>query len=109
MTLKDTSGQVTRKTTAISSSVVRPRVNAKPLTCPTARMYSTTDEIKLTALPDRIVRRARTHPLGTAERKSRPSRISSLIRLKNTTNESAVIPIPMIKPAMPARSRVKLI
>ena len=50
--------------------------------------------MKLTALPDRIVRRARTHPRGTAERNVRPSRISSLIRSKNMTNESAVMPMP---------------
>ncbi|SKW76935.1 Uncharacterised protein [Mycobacteroides abscessus subsp. abscessus] len=28
------------------------------------------------------------------------------MRSKNTTNESAVVPIPMIRPAIPARSRV---
>ena len=43
---------------------------------------------------------------GTAERNERPSRISSLMRSKNTTNESAVVPMPMIRPAMPARSSV---
>ena len=36
-----TSGHVTRNTTTTSRIVVRPRVNAKPCTCPTARTYST--------------------------------------------------------------------
>ena len=86
--------------------MVRPSVNAKPFTWPTARTYSTAAARKVTALPDRIVLRARAQPRGTADRNERPSRISSLMRSKNTTNESAVVPIPMIRPAIPARSSV---
>ena len=56
---------------------------------------------------DRIVRRARTQARGTATRTDRPSCTSSFIRSKNTTNESAVIPTATMKPAMPARVRVK--
>ena len=102
-----TSGWVTRNTTTRSSTVDRPSVNAKPFTCPTARMYSTAEARKLTASADRIVRRARTQPRGTAERNVRPSRISSLMRSKKMTNESAVMPIATMKPATPAMSSVK--
>ena len=85
---------------------MRPSVKANPFTWPIARKYSTAAARKVTALPDTIVLRARTQPRGTADRNERPSRISSLMRSKNTTNESAVVPMPMIRPAMPARSRV---
>ena len=40
-TASATSGWVNRNTTTRSSTVDRPSVNAKPFTCPTARMYST--------------------------------------------------------------------
>ncbi len=52
------------------------------------------------------MRRARVHPRGTAERKLRPSRISSLMRSKKMTNESAVMPMATMNPATPERSRV---
>jgi hypothetical protein len=56
-------------------------------------------------LAERIVRRARTQPYSTAVRGLRPSRISSRNRSKNTTNESAVIPMATIMPATPAMDR----
>ena len=77
-----TSGCVTRYTTTRSSTVDNPRVNANPFTSPTATRSSTTAEISDTASADRIVRLARSHPRGTAERKLRPSRTSSLSRSK---------------------------
>ncbi len=83
-----------------------PRVNAKPFTWPTASTYSTAAARKLTASADRIVRRARTQPRGTADRNVRPSRTSSLSRSKKITNESAVMPMATMNPATPARSRV---
>ena len=56
----------------------------------------------------RIVRRARFQPLSTAPRSERPSRTSSRRRSKNTTNESAVMPMATMRPAMPASDSVKL-
>ena len=76
-------------------------------TWPTAKVYNTAAARKLTASAVRMVRRARTQPRGTAERKLRPSRTSSLRRSKNTTNESAVMPMATMNPAIPERSRVK--
>ena len=55
----------------------------------------------------RIVRLARFHPDSTAGRSCLPSRTSSRNRSKKTTNESAVMPMATIRPAMPASSRVK--
>ena len=101
-----TSGWVTRKTTTRSSTVDMPRVNAKPFTSPTASTYRIAADRKDTASADRIVRFARSQPRGTAERKVRPSRTSSLIRSKKMTKESAVMPMAMINPATPAMSRV---
>jgi hypothetical protein len=50
-----------------------------------------------------MVRRARTQARGVALRSVRPSRTSSLSRSKYTTNESAVMPMETMNPAMPAR------
>ncbi len=50
-----------------------------------------------------MVRRARTHPCSTAVRSVLPpSRTSSRNRSKNTTKESAVIPMATMRPAIPA-------
>ena len=51
-----------------SMIVVRPSVNAKPFTLPTARKNSTTAARRLTALEARIVRLARFQPSSTAPR-----------------------------------------
>ena len=59
-------GCVNQKTTATSMIVVRPRVNAKPCTPPTARKYRMIAEIRLTAFAARTVRRARAQPRSTA-------------------------------------------
>jgi hypothetical protein len=101
-------GLVNRNTTITSMSVVRPRVNAKFCTSVTANLYSTAAARKDTESETRIVRRARRQPCSTADRSDLPSRTSSRSRSKNTTNESAVIPIATIKPAMPASDRAKL-
>ena len=55
----------------------------------------------------RIVRRARFQPRSTAVRSDLPSLTSSRNRSKNTTKESAVIPIATIRPAMPASDSAK--
>jgi hypothetical protein len=55
----------------------------------------------------RIVRLARFQPASTAGRSVLPSRTSSRNRSKNTTNESAVMPIATIRPAIPDSSRWK--
>ena len=55
----------------------------------------------------RIVRRARFQPASTAGRSCLPSRTSSRNRSKNTTKESAVMPMATIRPAIPASSRWK--
>ncbi len=47
------------------------------------------------------VTRARAQPVSTATRIDLPSRISSRMRSKKMTNESAVTPTAMIRPAMP--------
>ena len=70
-------------------------------------MYSSSAARNDTVSETRIVRRARFQPLSTAARRVRPSRTSSRNRSKNTTNESAVIPMATIRPAMPASDRVK--
>ena len=54
-----------------------------------------------------MVRRARPQPRSTAARSERPSLTSSRRRSKKTTNESAVMPIATIRPAMPARDSAK--
>ncbi len=54
-----------------------------------------------------MVRRARFQPDSTAGRNCLPSRTSSRNRSKNTTNESAVMPIATIRPAIPESSSVK--
>ena len=53
------------------------------------------------------VRRARFQPRSTAVRRVRPSRTSSRNRSKNTTNESAVMPMATIRPATPDSSSAK--
>ena len=51
-----------------------------------------------------MVRRARLQPRSTAARSELPpSRTSSRSRSKKTTNESAVMPIATIRPAMPSQ------
>ena len=55
-----TNGLVNMNTTTMSMSVVRPIANANPATPPTARKYSTTAAMNMTASAIRIVRRART-------------------------------------------------
>ena len=55
----------------------------------------------------RIVRLARFQPASTAGRSALPSRTSSRNRSKNTTNESAVMPMATIRPAIPDSSRAK--
>src|SRR3546814_11125311 len=102
-----TSGHVKRNTTITVRMGVRPKVKAKPRTCPTASPYRTAAAMKLTALPERIVRRALAQPRGTAARKLRPPRISYLLRSKNTTKESAVITIQMYRQTIPAKSTAK--
>jgi hypothetical protein len=84
-----------------------PSVKAKPFTSADAKKYRIAAARNETVSADRIVRRARTHARGTATRTERPSCTSSLMRSKNTTKESAVMPSATMKPAMPARSRVK--
>ncbi len=54
-----------------------------------------------------MVRRARCQPCSTAERSVLPSRTSSRSRSKNTMNESAVMPIATMSPAMPDSSILK--
>jgi hypothetical protein len=83
-----------------------PRVKAKPFTPPTAIRYSTAAASISTVSADRIVRLARDQALGTALRTVRPSFTSSFRRSKNTTNESAVIPMATMNPATPARLNV---
>src|SRR5579875_2730420 len=70
-------------------------------------MYSSRAARKDTVSETRIVRRARFHPLSTAVRSVRPSLTSSRSRSKKITNESAVMPIATMRPAMPASDRVK--
>ncbi len=71
-------------------------------------MYSTAAAMKDTVSETRIVRRARCQPRSTPARSDLPSLTSSRSRSKNTTNESAVIPIATIRPATPASESAKL-
>ena len=76
------SGWVNMNTTIRSAIAVRPRVNAKPRTLPTATKYSTTAASRFTALDAVIVRRARFQPSCTATGTVWPARSSSLMRSK---------------------------
>ena len=102
-----TIGMVYTNTTSRSMTVERPRVKAKPCTEPTVSSYRTTAAISVTMSEAMIVRRARIQPWRTAERSDLPSRSSSRNRSKNTTKESAVIPMATIRPATPSSERVK--
>ena len=102
-----TIGLVNRKTTRMSISVVRPRVNAKPRTSPIAKMYSSRAARNETVSETRIVRLALAQPRSTAARSDLPSLTSSRSRSKYTMNESAVMPIATMRPAMPASVRLK--
>ncbi len=86
----------------MSISVVSPSVNAKPRTSPSDRMYSSSAARNDTVSDTRMVRRALAQPRSTAARSDLPSRTSSRNRSKYTMNESAVMPIATISPAMPA-------
>ena len=57
-----------QNTTAMSISVVRPRVNANPFTAPMAKMKSTSAESSETPSAIRIVCRDRTQPVSIAVR-----------------------------------------
>ena len=98
----DTRGRVNRKATSTSMIVVKPSTKAKPRTLPTEMKYRIAAASSDTKSAARIVFRARTQPVSAAERRVRPSRISSRMRSKYTTKESAVIPIATIAPATPA-------
>src|ERR1039457_4320639 len=102
-----TVGLVNRNTTTTSMRVVRPRVKAKPLTSPMEKNHSSAEARKDTVSETRMVRRARFQPRSTAVRSVRPSRTSSRSRSKKTTNESAVMPMATMRPAIPARSSEK--
>ncbi len=101
------SGLVNRKITTTSSSVVRPRVKAKPCTLPTDTRYSTAAHRKDTKSETRMVRRARGQARCTAGRSWAPSRTSSRMRSKYTMNESAVMPIATIAPQTAGRFSAK--
>ncbi len=100
-------GLVNRNTTTTSMTVVSPRVNAKPLTSPMEKYHSRAAARNDTVSETRTVRRARFQPRSTAVRRVRPSRTSSRSRSKNTTNESAVMPMATMRPATPARVSAK--
>ena len=101
------SGLVKQNTTRMSISVVRPSANAKPRTTPIAKMNRMSAAMIDTASAARIVPRARFQPLSTASRSDLPSRTSSRSRSKNTMNESAVMPMATMSPAMPGSVSVK--
>lgn len=82
-------------------------MNAKPWTLPTVTTNSTAAARNDTKSETRIVRRARGQARSTEGRSERPSRISSLMRSKNTMNESAVIPIATIAPQTAGRFSAK--
>ena len=79
---KMVNGLVNANTTIKSTSVVSPNVKANPRTPPTANRYRRTAEIIETKSATTMVRRALVQPVSTAERRDRPSRISSRIRSK---------------------------
>ena len=98
-----TIGWVKRNTTSRSTSVVRPRVKAKPRTRRRPARRGRRPRGSSRRPTTMIVRRARFQPSSTAAASGRPSRTSSRIRSKYTMNESAVMPIATIRPATPAR------